>query len=77
VKANKKRTGAPKKPPDKAKGEILQIRVGPAEKATFKAAAELDGKKLSEWIRDRLRRLSREELEREGRTVEFLSTDSG
>ena len=39
----------------------------------FQDAADLDGKKLSEWIRDRLRRLSREELEDAGRTVAFLS----
>jgi hypothetical protein len=44
-----------------------------AEKQAFQAAAELDGKKLSEWIRDRLRRLSREELQANGLDVPFLS----
>ena len=74
MKANKKQTGgAPKKPPDKSKGEILQIRVGPAEKAAFKAAAELDGKKLSEWLRDRLRAVSRAELEKAGLPVPFVA----
>ena len=69
----KKKTGAPKKPANKAKGELVQIRMNSAEKQAFQDAADLDGKKLSEWIRDRLRRLSREELEDAGRTVAFLS----
>jgi hypothetical protein len=69
----KKKRGAPPKAPAKAKGELLQIRVNVAEKSAFIAAAELDGKKMSEWIRDRLRRLSREELQAAGRDVPFLS----
>jgi uncharacterized protein (DUF1778 family) len=56
-----------------AKGELMQIRVSAAEKETFAAAAALDGKDLSEWVRDRLRRLSRQELEHAGRAVAFLS----
>ena len=73
----KKKTGAPKKPANKAKGELVQIRLNSAEKQAFQDAADLDGKKLSEWIRDRLRRLSREELEKEGRAVPFLTGNSG
>jgi hypothetical protein len=68
----KAKRGAPKKPPERAKGSLVQIRLNPAEKAGFMAAAVLDGKKLSEWIRDRLRRLAREELEAHGQTVPFL-----
>jgi hypothetical protein len=68
-----KKRGAPRKPPERAKSELLQIRVSPAEKRAFADAAGLDGKKLSEWIRDRLRRLSRQELEASGRPVAFLS----
>lgn len=67
-----KKRGAPKKSPEKAKGELLQIRVNSAEKRAFADAADLDGKKLSEWIRDRLRRLSRQELEAAGRPVAFV-----
>lgn len=67
-----KSRGAPRKPAAKAKAELLQIRVNAAEKQAFTDAAELDGKKLSEWVRDRLRRLSREELEGHGRNVAFL-----
>jgi uncharacterized protein (DUF1778 family) len=67
-----KKRGAPRKPTAKAKRDLIQIRVGAAEKAAFEQAAELDGKKLSEWMRDRLRRLSREELQAHGQTVPFL-----
>ena len=64
--------GAPKKPPDKSKIALIQIRVNAAEKQAFQAAADLDGKKLSEWMRDRLRRVSRKELENAGQNVAFL-----
>jgi uncharacterized protein (DUF1778 family) len=69
----KRKQGAPKKPPDKAKAALLQIRLSEAEKQAFSEAADLDGKKVSEWIRDRLRRISREELEAVGRQVPFLN----
>lgn len=52
--------------------ELLQVRLSPAEKAGFSAAAALDGKGLSEWLRDRLRRDARQELEAHGQTVPFL-----
>jgi len=70
----KKRTnrGAPVKPAEKAKRALVQIRLNTAEKAGFIQAADLDGKKLSEWIRDRLRRLAREELQQQGLAVPFL-----
>jgi len=73
---NKKR-GAPHKPPEKAKAELIQLRVNSAEKHAFNAAAELDGKKLSEWIRDRLRRLARDELKQAGQEVAFLAVQRG
>ncbi len=74
----KARRGAPKKSPDKAKAALIQLRVNDAEKRAFVDAADLDGKKLSEWMRDRLRRLAREELQAHGRTVAFLpSGESG
>ncbi len=59
----KKRGGAPRKPPERAKAALLQIRLNAAEKHAFARAAELDGKKISEWVRDRLRRLARQELQ--------------
>jgi len=69
----KKKRGAPKKSANQAKGSLLQVRVNAAEKRAFSDAAGLDGKKTSEWVRDRLRRLAREELERAGLSVAFLS----
>jgi hypothetical protein len=71
-----KKRGAPRKPAAKAKRELVQIRLGTAEKAAFLLAAELDGKKMSEWIRDRLRRLSRQEIEAHGRPVPFVADKS-
>jgi hypothetical protein len=68
----KRRPGAPRKPAAKAKRELVQIRLGAAEKAGFALAADLDGKKLSEWIRDRLRRDARQEIEAHGQPVPFL-----
>jgi hypothetical protein len=68
----KPKRGAPRKKAAISKNELVQIRLNSAEKAAFEQAAILDGKKLSEWIRDRLRRNSREELERLGRDVPFL-----
>ena len=75
IKTMKKR-GAPKKAPVDAKGDTLQIRVNAAEKEAFTEAAKLDGKKRSEWMRDRLRRLARQELERAGKKVPFLAVNS-
>jgi uncharacterized protein (DUF1778 family) len=69
-----KKRGAPVKLPEKAKAELIQLRVSSAEKNAFNAAADMDGKKLSEWIRDRLRRLAREELEDAGQEVAFLAS---
>ena len=68
----KKKRGAPKKDDVAAKGALLQIRLSAAEKQAFSEAATLDGKKTSEWIRDRLRRDSRQELEAHGQKVPFL-----
>jgi len=69
----KKKLGAPKKSAAKAKRSVLQLRVNEAEKKAFEQAAELDGKATSDWVRDRLRRLSREELLAHGREVPFLA----
>lgn len=73
MKTPKKKRGAPTKSPDKARSVLMQFRVTIAEQEAIQMAADLDGKKLSEWIRDRLRRMSREELEQAGRAVPFLT----
>lgn len=53
------------------KTETLKMRLSPEEKASFLAASELSGLSLSAWIRERLRRSSRIELEEAGEKVPF------
>jgi hypothetical protein len=48
------------------------MRLQEAEKQGFRLAAKLSGLELSAWIRERLRRVAREELEQAGKTVPFL-----
>jgi hypothetical protein len=71
MRKTKRALGAPKKPPGKARNVLMQFRVTTAEQQAIQVAADLDGKKLSEWIRDRLRRDSRSELEKAGQPVPF------
>jgi hypothetical protein len=52
--------------------ERLELRLVSEEKLAFQEAADLAGVALSAWIRERLRRAAREELEGFGRTVPFL-----
>jgi hypothetical protein len=68
----KTRRGRPPKGSDKARSIRLDMRLEEAEKEAFRAAAELAGLDLSAWIRERLRRVAWEELERAGRPVPFL-----
>ncbi|TMQ32505.1 MAG: hypothetical protein E6K70_18185 [Planctomycetota bacterium] len=68
-----------------AKANLMKIRVTAAEKHRYRRtplarasgynAAALDGKDLSAWARDRLRRLGRHELEQAGRPVAFLKSE--
>ena len=55
-----------------AKSANVIIRVSVLEKESFKEAAILAGQALSVWIRDRLRRVAREELENGQKPVAFL-----
>jgi hypothetical protein len=68
----KTRLGRPPKGSDRIKGIRLDMRLETAEKAGFRAAAELAGLDLSAWIRERLRRVARDELEEAGQPVPFL-----
>ena len=72
MKTPKTKRGAPTKSPDKSRSILMQFRVTPPEQQAIQAAADLDGKKLSEWIRDRLRAVSRSELQKAGQPVPFL-----
>ena len=53
------------------KTETLKMRLTPEEKDAFLAASELSGLTLSAWIRERLRRSARIELEEAGEKVPF------
>lgn len=55
-----------------AKLYYLDIRLEAGEKEAFKEAAEFAGIPLSAWVRERLRRAARRELEAAGRPIPFL-----
>ena len=55
-----------------SKSEIIKIRVEPQEKDAFQQSAEIAGIPLSNWIRERLRKAARIELEDARRTIPFL-----
>lgn len=59
-------------PADKAKEELLQVRLSHAEKAGFSVAANIAGIGLSAWVRERLRWAATRELKESGRNVPFL-----
>jgi uncharacterized protein (DUF1778 family) len=68
---SKKRRGRPRKGSNELKGIRLDMRIQVAEKDGFRTAAEIAGLDLSAWIRERLRRIARQELLKAGRTVPF------
>jgi hypothetical protein len=67
-----RKRGRPVVSADKAKADYLEVRLEVAEKASFREAADLAGLPLSSWVRERLRRAARKELEEAGRAVAFL-----
>jgi predicted HicB family RNase H-like nuclease len=67
-----KRRGRPPKRASQVKRHYLQVRVNPAEKAAFDAAADLAGLALSAWVRERLRVAARTELLASGLPIPFL-----
>jgi uncharacterized protein (DUF1778 family) len=66
------KTGRPKKKPDAVKADYIEIRCEESEKQAFRAAAEAAGLPLSGWVRERLRKIARKELEDMGMPVAFL-----
>lgn len=56
------------------KEEHLQVRLTGEEKEGFDTAAKLSGLALSAWVRERLRRVAREELEEADLPVPFIPT---
>jgi uncharacterized protein (DUF1778 family) len=72
-----KKAGRPKKQPDLVKTEYIELRVEQTEKQTFRDAADAAGMPMSGWIRDRLRRSARKELEDLNRPVAYLGRLTG
>jgi len=60
-----------------SKSEFMKIRIEPAEKRAFQEAADMAGVALSAWMRERLRRAARRELEEAGRQIAFLQPPRG
>ncbi len=56
-----------------AKTETVQIRITPAEKQGFSAAADLAGIPVSSWVRERLRLAAIRDLESAGLKILFVS----
>jgi uncharacterized protein (DUF1778 family) len=54
------------------KTETIKLRVEPEEKDAFQQAADLAGVALSTWMRERLRRSARVELQDAGLKVPFF-----
>ena len=55
----------------------LQVRLTQAERETLKMAAQAAGISLSAWLRDRLRKAARVELQSSGIKVPFLEVADG
>lgn len=53
------------------KTDFMKLRLQPEEKQAFEEAAQLSGLALSAWVRERLRRAARIELEDAGKPVAF------
>jgi hypothetical protein len=68
----KRGRGRPRKGSAATKSEGVLLRMEKREKEGFAAAAELAGAPLSVWMRERLRRAAKKELEEAGREVAFL-----
>ncbi len=50
----------------------MQVRMPKSEITTYKDAAKLSGVSVSSWVRDRLRKAARQELQSSGMKVSFL-----
>lgn len=73
METKKKRRGRPPKGSADTKSASLLLRLEPREKRGFGDAADLAGVPLTVWMRERLRRIAKRELEGANREVAFLS----
>jgi len=62
---------------DTTRSGRLEIRLEPKEKDGFERAAEIAGLPLSSWVRERLRRAARQELEDAGQAIPFMAKRKG
>lgn len=62
---------------DQTRTERLEIRLEPKEKEGFEKAAGISGLPLSAWVRERLRRSARQELEDAGEAIPFMGKRKG
>lgn len=58
---------------EKGKTERVEIRLGSSEKEAFQLAADHAGLSLSSWMRERLRRAAKSDLEEAGERIPFLA----
>jgi hypothetical protein len=73
----KKGRGRPRKGSAQTKSESVLLRMEQREKDGFAQAALLAGAPLAVWMRERLRRAAKEELEGAGWVVPFLAEGQG
>ena len=69
----KKGRGRPRKGSAATKSESVLLRMEVREKEGFTAAAELAGAPLSVWMRERLRKAAKKELDEAGQEIPFLA----
>lgn len=60
---------------DHEKDCILQVRLSHTEKRTFLDASRISGTSMSAWVRDRLKRIARDELQTSGLPVAFIDEE--
>jgi predicted HicB family RNase H-like nuclease len=70
-----KKRGRPKQSADSIKEEYMELRLFAVEKEAFNRAAQAAGLSLSAWVRERLRRIAKKELEEMNLPVAFLERD--
>ena len=70
--SKKKTTPATPSGSPEAKRDQMLIRLEPGEKEAFRMAADLAGIGISAWMRERLRRIARQELEEARLPIPFI-----
>ena len=75
-KQNKNPRGRPRGVTGNAKSQVIQFRADALEKQAFEQAAKDAGLTVSSWVRERMRHVCRDELEKNGRQVPFLRSEN-